>query len=710
MNSIKIDAYQVNKLSLDMNAYYQFRKGYFIRARQLFGQAGMALSLDKQPEFEFINENDEKDDEIRKELNRGIIIKKRSYEESSIMMCADIVANLTDAAISRVERDQNWLIYQNNGNFLGMWSIIKKCWMIPEESKITIQIQFQHELKQLKQSDSLEEYCINFSNIIEKLKSVDDPTPEIMNVRTFILGLNNNMKKFALKYMKNKDLQQKLDTFDKVQEEALQYWRTNTYAESALGDLSAEVKLNQNQDEQAYMFQQPRKKQKINRIPPDEWKELNDKQKSIIIKRRNESDNKYSNSSATPCGYCNKTNHKTKNCIFLNKKLKDNDDIDHKTKVNTESDYPKIYIFHSYSENKTYLDTAAAVNVFNTKSSLSKFRPVNITISGLGGNVNCTEEGYHPVFGWGYILLNATCSLISWKTVKKKCTLKYKRKIDTFIMYTRDYIVSFPVVANGFYALSEIKKINDDGDTPKAVVNMITNHKKTTTSESNNSKIKSNLIKNKPNKYGKPTKNSKHVLAIDEPKTTSKNENPTSNPNKINQTNKIVDVNNDGKNKIPISHGEDRTRPNKNETQRINDIIKLHTMMGHIGNAALSTALDNGIIIGTYLTSKDVRLYEKFGPYCHACEKGKATQDISYPSVEPLPSKIGETVHTDIIFIKINKKRNQPYLFSVDAYSAFVMIKKLKSKHAIDVLNGIKKNICFILEMWISNQHLENRQ
>ena len=258
-------------------------------------------------------------------------------------------------------------------------------------------------------------------------------------------------------------------------------------------------------------------------------------------------------------------------------------------------------------------------------------------------------------------------------------------------MYTRDYIVSFPVVANGFYALSEIKKINDDGDTPKAVVNMITNHKKTTTSESNNSKIKSNLIKNKPNKYGKPTKNSKHVLAIDEPKTTSKNENPTSNPNKINQTNKIVDVNNDGKNKIPISHGEDRTRPNKNETQRINDIIKLHTMMGHIGNAALSTALDNGIIIGTYLISKDVRLYEKFGPCCHACEKGKATQDISYPSVEPLPSKIGETVHTDIIFIKINKKRNQPYLFSVDAYSAFVMIKKLKSKHAIDVLNGIKK-------------------
>jgi hypothetical protein len=70
----------------------------------------------------------------------------------------------------------------------------------------------------------------------------------------------------------------------------------------------------------------------------------------------------------------------------------------------------------------------------------------------------------------------------------------------------------------------------------------------------------------------------------------------------------------------------------------------------HCSDEALKTALNNGLIIGTGLTAKDVDVARDiFGP-CFACMAGKVTKpSYKHDSVAPPATCVGQTVHADLL-------------------------------------------------------------
>eukprot|EP01034_Spumella_vulgaris_P023116 gene23116-29309_t len=85
---------------------------------------------------------------------------------------------------------------------------------------------------------------------------------------------------------------------------------------------------------------------------------------------------------------------------------------------------------------------------------------------------------------------------------------------------------------------------------------------------------------------------------------------------------------------------------------RAAQIHVLHICLSHPSDSTLMKAFDNGTIVGTHLTSRDVIIHRAIYGVCTACAAGKITKP-SYTSSNSVPADcVGHTIHVDIYVLK----------------------------------------------------------
>ena len=85
----------------------------------------------------------------------------------------------------------------------------------------------------------------------------------------------------------------------------------------------------------------------------------------------------------------------------------------------------------------------------------------------------------------------------------------------------------------------------------------------------------------------------------------------------------------------------------KEELVRANIAGRLHRSLHHPCDSYLSVILDNGTMLHTYVTSKDLRNYRRIHGRCKGCQMGKAKQPSSQ-HVSTTTAAIGELLLMDI--------------------------------------------------------------
>jgi hypothetical protein len=119
----------------------------------------------------------------------------------------------------------------------------------------------------------------------------------------------------------------------------------------------------------------------------------------------------------------------------------------------------------------------------------------------------------------------------------------------------------------------------------------------------------------------------------------------------------------------------------KEQVDRAKEVIKLHQSLDHPSNTSLINALNNGLIIGTRLTSMDVGRSERMFGKCIHCIAGKTVRPSYTTSNSEPADKIGSILHVDIYpFTVMTVGSNMFSLVSVDEFSCYVYAVMIKSK------------------------------
>jgi hypothetical protein len=119
----------------------------------------------------------------------------------------------------------------------------------------------------------------------------------------------------------------------------------------------------------------------------------------------------------------------------------------------------------------------------------------------------------------------------------------------------------------------------------------------------------------------------------------------------------------------------------KEQVSRANEVIKLHQSLDHPSNRILINALNNGIILGTRLTERDVVRSEHIYGRCIHCIAAKTTKQSFKASKSEPAEKVGSIVHADLhSFAETTIGGNEGHIICVDEFSCYMYVVMLKSK------------------------------
>ena len=129
------------------------------------------------------------------------------------------------------------------------------------------------------------------------------------------------------------------------------------------------------------------------------------------------------------------------------------------------------------------------------------------------------------------------------------------------------------------------------------------------------------------------------------------------------------------------------------EVRRAEQARYLHVCEGHPSDESLTWALDNGLVLGTPLTGRDVRNASRLLGPCLTCRVAKTRRRSRYTDLdkEP-PGKIGEMLYADIH--PLPEKSVGGYtclLISLDKYSGMIHVIELISKHVPSLQKAFKE-------------------
>lgn len=131
-----------------------------------------------------------------------------------------------------------------------------------------------------------------------------------------------------------------------------------------------------------------------------------------------------------------------------------------------------------------------------------------------------------------------------------------------------------------------------------------------------------------------------------------------------------------------------RPLPTKDLMRRANEVRYLHIALGHPSDKSLESALNNGNIINTYLTGRDVSNAAAWLGPCTGCQLGKMTRrSLSESNMSDPPTQIGDSVYVDIQVLSedLKKKSIGGYnhvLLTLDRYSGMMHTIRMDSRHA----------------------------
>ena len=121
---------------------------------------------------------------------------------------------------------------------------------------------------------------------------------------------------------------------------------------------------------------------------------------------------------------------------------------------------------------------------------------------------------------------------------------------------------------------------------------------------------------------------------------------------------------------------------------------RLHRSLHHPCDQYLSTALDHGVMVGTGVTSKDLRNYRViYGP-CKGCLLGKSRQPSSL-SPSSTSYEIGELLVMDIFFFYGIAGKKEPYLLSVESRTGHLLVSRMANKTLSTLIAVITRFLSF---------------
>ena len=621
---------EVQKLTMAIENFEDFKKAYHIRAKQLFGTTANALWALEHTKFENEIVSELLDQDTVNDMNKETRAEKKKYKEQSAQLTADLVAHIDAEVLTYAEHDKDWDTAQRDDDFIKVWCIITDAVTPKGLVKVSSMHSSRAQLQAARQGNTpIDQYCAEWFKKWKITTRLGSDVAESTIVHWFLVSLNSDFERPVNDVLTIDEVASKVDTFIKCRTYIIDYHIKNQAARAAM---NAANNSNNNNSDSVNMIDEPKKKYQ---------------------KRSNNQD-----SSSATCLWCNSLglnhHHNTLECRRLKSLINDNekpkgkfiekpkrierlpDEIWEKLSRNQKDEYllkrretSKLYAVTAspYSPGApslvmstlindqlcTYLDTAAAINVFKNTKGLIRIRKSTKLIQGVTGLTRSYIEGLHPSFGWCSIVPTVTCNLVSWAQTMKGNKMEYKVELDEFHV-TGATTEIFKRCSNGFYALTEQK---------------------------HNSHI-INIVSAKP----------------------------------ITTSNKVT--------KTSINVGVDKSEPTLKEKSRATALRELHIKVGHIGDESLIKLLDNCLILDTECTSQDVRLAAKYLPECIACKAGKTKAPPALPSRSKLPEAAGDIIHADILF-----GRGTTYLITVDGYTGYLIVEHLKNKTTNEVQSAI---------------------
>ena len=145
------------------------------------------------------------------------------------------------------------------------------------------------------------------------------------------------------------------------------------------------------------------------------------------------------------------------------------------------------------------------------------------------------------------------------------------------------------------------------------------------------------------------------------------------------------------------------------QINRTNEVQKLHYSLSHPSDENLIETLTNGVVIGTRLTAKDIKVYRNiFGP-CPGCLAGKTTAPSYNKSQVVPPDRVGEVVHVDIVpFSYETLGGNNYFLLILDDFSNNLHAIPMKHKTKNDLSIAFTKLINYFKSFDHTIKHIHS--
>jgi hypothetical protein len=121
--------------------------------------------------------------------------------------------------------------------------------------------------------------------------------------------------------------------------------------------------------------------------------------------------------------------------------------------------------------------------------------------------------------------------------------------------------------------------------------------------------------------------------------------------------------------------------PNNFSLKSTKEVILLHNAVDHPSNQTLKNALNNNLILGSRLNSKDVDNYFKIYGKCINCIAGKITRPSYRDSFSLIAGKIGDIVHVDLHPFSNSTIANfTSCLICIDEFISYLFLVMIKFK------------------------------
>ncbi len=311
------------------------------------------------------------------------------------------------------------------------------------------------------------------------------------------------------------------------------------------------------------------------------------------------------------------------------------------------------------SSNYVLLDTCAGVHVERFIDNMLLYAAPNtdssVALNGISGDrasLRVTHTGYHPVIGRFFIVPAADADLVSVAELMKK-GFKVQLEDDSMIIDSPNGATGRAHINSANHYSMERYVYNELITPLVAPVAYLVEPTAPTAAQTPRRQRSHSL----PNTAALRTTNSPAATAAT-----------------------LVDLT-----AQPVS-----VRFTKEQRERARQVKHLHNVCGHPSNKTLINALNNGLILGTALTARDVAAYGEVYGSCPACVAGKTTKPTYKPSTNEPATAIGDVVHVDIYILHEPSIGGYYYfLLCIDEFSGLMNLIPLVSKYHDDI------NACF---------------